>query len=249
MTDATEALRGQLVLLHSLANDTTEANWRDKRIYILQTCVRMSDALAALDAETPATPADVGEEPVAWGVFRDGKMVAWVPGDGIEFKLPEDTDERRPLYSATALERVVRDRDEANLYRENLVGTWVRKERLESAEAKLAEARKVQKAKDEQYWSAIEQCSDLETTATRLTAENEALRARLETVEAETRERLSNELDPEIGLPSDARLRNIHADLEMRGRKHPDFAVTVHHRNIVLSAVAAELRNLEPRHD
>lgn len=82
-----------------------------------------------------------------------------------------------------------------------------------------------------------------------VTSEIATLRARLETVEAETRERLSNELDPEIGLPSDARLRNIHADLEMRGRKHPDFAVTVHHRNIVLSAVAAELRNLEPRHD
>lgn len=56
MTDAIqkarEELRGQLALLHSLANDTTEANWRDKRLYILQTCVRMSDALAALDAET-----------------------------------------------------------------------------------------------------------------------------------------------------------------------------------------------------
>jgi hypothetical protein len=78
-------------------------------------------------------------------------------------------------------------------------------------------------------------------------AEITTLRARLETVEAETRERLSNELDPEIGLPSDYLLRSIHADLEMWGRKHPDFAVTVHHRNIVLSAVAAAIRNLEPR--
>lgn len=46
-----EELRAQLVLLHSLANDTTENNWRDKRLYVLQTCVRMSDALSALEAE------------------------------------------------------------------------------------------------------------------------------------------------------------------------------------------------------
>lgn len=56
-------------------------------------------------------------------------------------------------------------------------------------------------------------------------------------------ERLSNALDPEIGLPSDYLLRCIHADLEIRGRKNPDFAVTVHHRNIVLSAVAEALRS------
>lgn len=57
------------------------------------------------------------------------------------------------------------------------------------------------------------------------------------------RESLSNELDPEIGFPSDYLLRCIHADLEIRGRKNPDFAVTVHHRNIVLSAVANALRS------
>lgn len=43
-----------------------------------------------------------GEEPVAWGCFRDGKMVGWVPGpedpDVSEFRLPEDTDVRMPLY-------------------------------------------------------------------------------------------------------------------------------------------------------
>lgn len=55
-------------------------------------------------------------------------------------------------------------------------------------------------------------------------------------------ERLSEELDPEIGFPSDDLLRRIHLDVETRGRKNPDFAVTVHHRNIVLSAVAHALR-------
>ena len=55
-------------------------------------------------------------------------------------------------------------------------------------------------------------------------------------------ERFSEELDPEIAFPSDDLLRRIHLDVEVRGRKNPDFAVTVHHRNIVLSAVAHALR-------
>ena len=55
-------------------------------------------------------------------------------------------------------------------------------------------------------------------------------------------ERLSNELDPEIGFPTDDLLRRIHLDIETRGRKNPAFAVSVHHRNIVLSAVAHALR-------
>lgn len=37
-------------------------------------------------------------------------------------------------------------------------------------------------------------------------------------------------------------LNAIHADLENRGRKDHQFMVSVHHRNIVLSAVAAALR-------
>lgn len=53
---------------------------------------------------------------------------------------------------------------------------------------------------------------------------------------------LADELDPEVGFPSDELLRRIHLDVETRGRKNPDFAVTVHHRNIVLSAVAHALR-------
>ncbi|MBZ9759519.1 hypothetical protein LB553_01280 [Mesorhizobium sp. CA8] len=53
---------------------------------------------------------------------------------------------------------------------------------------------------------------------------------------------LSNELDPEIGFPSDELLRRVHLDVETRGRKNPEFAVSVHHRNIVLSAVAHALR-------
>lgn len=56
------------------------------------------------------------------------------------------------------------------------------------------------------------------------------------------RERLSNEIDPEIGFPSDNLLRRIHLDVEARGRKDPAFAVTVHHRNIVLSAAANAIR-------
>lgn len=34
----------------------------------------------------------------------------------------------------------------------------------------------------------------------------------------------------------------IHADLENQGRAHVEFAVSVHHRNIVLNAVARMLR-------
>lgn len=60
--------------------------------------------------------------------------------------------------------------------------------------------------------------------------------------EERERERLANMSDPEVGLPSDRLLRVIHADVETRGRKNNKFAVTVHHRNIVLSAVAAAIR-------
>jgi len=56
------------------------------------------------------------------------------------------------------------------------------------------------------------------------------------------RERIADEIDPEIGFPSDNLLRRIHLDVEARGRKNPDFAVTVHHRNIVLSAAAHAIR-------
>lgn len=59
---------------------------------------------------------------------------------------------------------------------------------------------------------------------------------------AATREHLSNEIDPEVGFPNDELLRRIHLEVETRGRKNPAFIVTVHHRNIVLSAVAHALR-------
>lgn len=49
-----DELRNHLTLLHSLANDTTQSNWADNRLYVLQTCVRMSDALSALEATPPA---------------------------------------------------------------------------------------------------------------------------------------------------------------------------------------------------
>lgn len=76
-------------------------------------------ALAALGAETPATPADVGEEPVAWQwrcrtVERDRSRGPWEPwreGRKPEFRGGTYEAEERPLYSATALERVVRERD------------------------------------------------------------------------------------------------------------------------------------------
>lgn len=49
--DLVQSARNQLALIHSLANDTTEANWADKRLYLMQTCVRLSDDLAALEAQ------------------------------------------------------------------------------------------------------------------------------------------------------------------------------------------------------
>ncbi len=58
-------------------------------------------------------------------------------------------------------------------------------------------------------------------------------------------ERVANAIDPEVGFPSDHLLRRIHADLEGRGRKNPAFEVSVHHRNIVLSAAAKALRSHE----
>lgn len=56
---------------------------------------------------------------------------------------------------------------------------------------------------------------------------------------------LADEIDPEVGFPSDCLLRRIHLDVETRGRKNPAFAVSVHQRNIVLSAVAHALRKRE----
>jgi hypothetical protein len=52
---------------------------------------------------------------------------------------------------------------------------------------------------------------------------------------------LADFLDPETAI-DDRVLRAIHLDLETRGRKNADFMVTVHHRNIVLSAAARAVR-------
>jgi len=112
------------------------------------------DAIAALDAETPTTPADVDEEPVAWqfrskGWSVDDKWSEWLWGrKPPERKFDPHDYEERPVYSATALERVVMERD---TLREqiNHFGQLHQEEqernldRAESAEAKLAEARKV----------------------------------------------------------------------------------------------------------
>lgn len=56
----------------------------------------MGEALAALEPAEPAT----GAEPVGVGVFRNGKMIGFVVLDGEEYKLPEDTDERKLLYTS-----------------------------------------------------------------------------------------------------------------------------------------------------
>lgn len=58
---------------------------------------------------------------------------------------------------------------------------------------------------------------------------------------------VADAIDPERspdGGWRDQLLSEIHADLENRGRRDKDFAVTVHHRNIVISAVSKALRDL-----
>lgn len=62
----------------------------------------IGEAGEALNAALSASPAPaVPVEPVAWGAFRDGQMVAWIPGANLEDAfLPEKgADEYRPLYA------------------------------------------------------------------------------------------------------------------------------------------------------
>jgi len=59
-----------------------------------------------------ATPADVGEEPVAWRWKTPAEDDHWVWSYSAVIDNPHDA-RCEPLYSATALERVVRERDEA----------------------------------------------------------------------------------------------------------------------------------------
>lgn len=69
---------------------------RHERGFLMKPLVGAIDMRAALEA---ALRAAVPEgEPVAMGVFRNGEMIGFVCL-GEEFKLPEDTDERRPLYT------------------------------------------------------------------------------------------------------------------------------------------------------
>ena len=152
-------------------------------------------ALAALDAETPATPADVGElverlrhHAAVFGDY-EGVMRQWglwraMIAKGHRGSLPRDAFEslidgldKDTAEAATALERVTRERDEARANAEIVCNSYADEnqrlhDRAESAEAKLAEARK----------------------------EADTLRARLETVEAETRERCAAALDEEADL-------------------------------------------------
>lgn len=116
---------------------------------------------------------DVGEEPVAWQrrqryALRSDTVDAdpWRECSAAEATGHFERKpgyEYRPLYSATALERVVRERDEARAWRkeiESASAAWMEETgqaycyvgirdfasvnaKLKSAEAKLAEARKV----------------------------------------------------------------------------------------------------------
>jgi hypothetical protein len=86
-------------------------------------------AIAKVEAALASQPAVEGEA-VAWGCFRNGKMVAWVPGaedpEGREFRLPEDTDVRLPLFlRPAAADAGVREaRDEANSRAARMSGDW-----------------------------------------------------------------------------------------------------------------------------
>ena len=91
------------------------------------------------------TPADVGEEPVAWRwrteIFREWNLTDVKPGDQTSMECETGLNmsglEVEPLYSATALERVVRERDEFRDCLATQCGKTL------ATEAKLAEARKV----------------------------------------------------------------------------------------------------------
>lgn len=108
----------------------------------------MEQAISAYLAA--ATPADVGEEPVAWRWKTPAEDDHWVWSYSAVIDNPHDA-RCEPLYSATALERVVRERDEARADHEWMTANrnkWqdaatIARRRAESAEAKLAEARKV----------------------------------------------------------------------------------------------------------
>lgn len=62
-------LRNSLALIHSLANDTTADNWQDKRLYVLQTCVRMSDTIATLEVQLAER---VRVKPLEWSMADPG---------------------------------------------------------------------------------------------------------------------------------------------------------------------------------
>lgn len=71
--------------------------------------------VAAISAYLAATtPADVGEEPVAWRWKTPAEDDHWVWSYSAVIDNPHDA-RCEPLYSATALERVVRERDEARV--------------------------------------------------------------------------------------------------------------------------------------
>lgn len=92
-----------------------------------------------------ATPADVGEEPVAWRwKAKDAELWIYDPDAEWLRKQPDDEIDREPLYSATALEQVTRERDEARATLDEVcLSSRQEWQRATSAEAKLAEARKV----------------------------------------------------------------------------------------------------------
>lgn len=205
--------------------------------------------VAAISAYLAATtPADVGEEPVAWRWKTPAEDDHWVWSYSAVIDNPHDA-RCEPLYSATALERVVRERDEALRRYENAFKWWeYNKPRAEKAEAKLAEARKViepfaEASREFNFAMGPDGIDDGITViastvvrdreATLSTSDFSAARRWVEeTVEAETRERA-------------VKHRNIRSEVVAIIRKYEfGSAIPEYFADEILA-----LLNLEPRHD
>ena len=173
---------------------------------------------ACIDPSASVTPADVGEEPVSDS---------------------EETVERNPKSWAAwkrEAERVTRERDEARAWSERHHAD------LLAAEAKLAEARKV----IEDLQAHEMQNLNLTDGAAEAFAELTALRTKLETVEAETRERIAAALDEEADLipcAEDAMVTRSNARLVRANFSYEEA------ERLEVEEDAAAIRNLEPRHD
>jgi hypothetical protein len=162
---------------HVMADPQPATGWLarcGRRLTRIDEC---GTAEACIDPSA-TTPADVGEEPVAWqkrhlvASFEGEKWSGWsdcLAGEADFITRTKHNDngffsEVRPLYSATALERVVRERDEARARLQtayqvkaemNDLANAERHARL-AAEVKLAEARKmIERYWKGAYWAAM----------------------------------------------------------------------------------------------